>query len=177
MMPVKAKWKSVLLSVGVVSIGLILNGCVQAEPEISPLLPQTKVCLTPAQGDPILLEIELARTPAQRSQGLMERDSLGEYAGMLFVYSYTQSLSFWMYNTLIPLDIAFLDEEGAIVDIQQMLPCETRIASLCPRYISAEPALMALEVNYGAFENWGVRVGDTLYNETCHEPVTGSTQW
>ncbi len=102
------------------------------------------------------LWVEIAYTPESQVQGLMYRDSLPENRGMLFVYPESQPLVFWMKNTRIPLDIAFADEYGVIVDIQQMEPM-----SLEP-HRSPEPVRYALEVNRGWFQRHGVTVGDTL---------------
>lgn len=101
--------------------------------------------------------VEIADDPAERSRGLMHRESLPEDQGMLFVYPEERdSLGFWMKNTLIPLDIAFVDRELRIVDIQRMEPLDETT-----RY-SAAPAMYALEMNAGWFEKHGVRVGDRI---------------
>ncbi len=64
------------------------------------------------------IEVEIADEPAEHSRGLMFRESLPENHGMLFVYPEERTLGFWMKNTLIPLDVAYADREGRIVDIQ-----------------------------------------------------------
>ena len=83
----------------------------------------------------------------------MYRESLAEGRGMLFVFPDTRPRSFWMKNTFIPLDIAYLDEELTIVDIQAMEP-ET-----LDSHPSASPAMFALEVPLGWFEGKGIGVG------------------
>lgn len=98
---------------------------------------------------------EVARSESERAQGLMYRESLGEDAGMLFVFPDAALRSFWMQNTYIALDIAFMDPAFRIVDIQQMEPMTT------DPHDSRGPAMFALEVNQGWFEAHGVRVGDT----------------
>jgi hypothetical protein len=100
------------------------------------------------------LQVEIAQTPEASSLGLMFRESLPEDQGMLFVFPQQQILSFWMRNTFIPLDIAFIDHAGVIVDIQRMAPLDETI-----NYISAAPALYALEVNAGWFEKREIKVG------------------
>jgi len=99
------------------------------------------------------IRVELARTPEEREQGLMYRESLEEGRGMLFVFSDSQIRSFWMRNTLIPLDIAYIDETLTIIDIQAMEP-ETEDA-----HPSARPAMFALEVPLGWFQEKGIGVG------------------
>lgn len=98
--------------------------------------------------------VELARTPEEREQGLMYRESLDEGRGMLFVFQGPEIRSFWMRNTLIPLDIAYIDENLRIIDIQAMEP-QTE-----DPHPSARPAMFALEVPLGWFEKMGIRVGD-----------------
>ncbi|MGW8281762.1 MAG: DUF192 domain-containing protein [Gemmatimonadota bacterium] len=102
------------------------------------------------------ISVEIADTPALREKGLMQRDSLPENAGMLFVYADEQVRSFWMRNTKIPLDIAFIDRNGSIVDIEQMQPQTDE------NTVSSAPAMYALEMNLGWFEANGVGVGDRL---------------
>ena len=72
---------------------------------------------------------EVASTADERAQGLMYRESLGQNAGMLFVFPDNSVRSFWMQNTYIALDIAFMDPSFRIVDIQQMDPMTTRLRS------------------------------------------------
>jgi hypothetical protein len=74
---------------------------------------------------------------------------------MLFVFEQQQQLSFWMKNTLIPLSVAYMDSEGRIIDVQDMEPLDTT------PHPSAEPAMYALEVNQGFYEERGIEVGDT----------------
>ena len=109
------------------------------------------------------LPVEIADTPAQRERGLMYRSSMPEEAGMLFAYEDTQpGGAFWMYNTLIPLSIAYADAEGRIVSIVEMPPCDSEFASLCPTYPAGAPFRYALEVNQGYFVERGIGVGDRI---------------
>lgn len=96
---------------------------------------------------------EVARTSEERARGLSGRDSLPEHRGMLFVYEDEAVRSFWMRDTRIPLDIAFLDASGRVVDIQSMEPMSRRF------HDSGAPAAYALEVERGWFRRHGVRVG------------------
>ena len=107
-------------------------------------------------GGSVEVEVEVADDMDEMQKGLMGRTALAEDAGMLFVYPEERELSFWMKDTLIPLSIAFMDDEGRIVDIQDMKPLDDDP----PHYVSAEPARYALEVNKGFFEEQGVEVGD-----------------
>lgn len=115
--------------------------------------------------DTIPIQVEIAATDEQRAFGLMNRDSLPESEGMLFVYDTIQPAegSFWMFNTRIPLDIAFLDENGTIVSIRQMEPCASPYPQWCPSYESGAPFQYALEMQLGWFEERGVGVGDRVH--------------
>jgi uncharacterized protein len=109
-------------------------------------------------GKKVGVRVEVADDLAEQAKGLMDRTTLGENRGMLFVYPEERELSFWMKNTLIPLSIAFIDSERRIIDIQDMKPLDDEP----PHYVSAEPAQYALEVNQGFFEERGVKVGDSV---------------
>jgi uncharacterized membrane protein (UPF0127 family) len=89
----------------------------------------------------------------------MERASLPEDAAMLFVFEGDEHLSFWMKNTLIPLDILFLNAQGVVVDVQTM---HTQIGvpdGALKVYRSARPARFALEMNAGLAEALGIGLG------------------
>ena len=110
------------------------------------------------------LRVEVARTERERQRGLMGREHLDEDAGMLFLYRDTQSprSGFWMYRTLIPLDIAFIDGDGRIAAVFTMWPCGSANPAECPVTYPGVPYRAALEVNAGAFERWGVEEGDCV---------------
>lgn len=96
---------------------------------------------------------EVARTPDERSQGLMDRDRLAPGTGMIFIFGDEEVRSFWMQDTFIPLDIAYLDSDARIIDIQQMEP-ETTLM-----HTSSGPAMFALEVPQGWFAEMEIEVG------------------
>lgn len=97
---------------------------------------------------------EVADTPEARERGLMHRTELADDHGMLFVFRDVAPRSFWMRDTYIPLDIAFLDREQVIVDIQQMEPETDELTE------SSAPAMFALEVRQNWFAEQGIQVGD-----------------
>ena len=100
--------------------------------------------------------VEVARTMAEQTKGLMFRRQIGRREGMIFVYDADRHLSFWMKNTLIPLSIAFISRDGIVQQIEDMEP-----ESL--RSIPSERAVrFALEVKQGVFDELGVRVGDRI---------------
>lgn len=102
------------------------------------------------------LTLEVAATPASRSQGLMFRESLADDHGMLFIWPREQRIAMWMKNTPIPLSVAFIDREFRILNIADMEPFSTRA------HASAAPARFALEVPRGWFARNGIAAGDTL---------------
>src|SRR5690554_179888 len=114
-----------------------------------------------AEGEQHSLQVELAQTAAERRNGLMGRDVLDPDAGMLFVYQDPQppQSSFWMYRTLIPLDIAFIDNQGRIVALYTMQPCTSSNPADCPATVASVTYRVALEVNGGYFEAHGIEVG------------------
>ena len=94
----------------------------------------------------------MARTPSERARGLMERANLPQEDAMLFVFEAEEYRSFWMKNTLIPLDILFLDARGVVVDVQTMYPQIEATDGALKVYRSAQPARYALEMNAGLAE-------------------------
>ena len=99
------------------------------------------------------LTAEVAATDSSRTTGLMHRRMMPENRGMLFVFAYAQPQSFWMMNTYLPLSIAYVDEQGVIVNITDMQPLTTN------PYPSAKPAKYALEMNQGWFARRGIKAG------------------
>lgn len=120
-----------------------------------------------SDSDTVPLRVELALTGDQKAYGLMDRDSLPQDAGMVFLYDQQQPAqsAFWMYRTRIPLDIAFIDSGGTIRAIRHMEPCASSLAGGCPSYPSGAPFRSALEVNLGWFERHRIGVGDRVVLE------------
>jgi len=98
----------------------------------------------------------VADTAVTREFGLMNvtEEELPADRGMIFVFDQDRLLSFWMHNTIIPLDIAYIRSDGTIVKTHTMQPLDER------GYPSIEPARFALEVRAGQFAQWGIRAGD-----------------
>jgi uncharacterized membrane protein (UPF0127 family) len=148
-----APWGVVLLGLlGLCSLGLAADE-----------LPRTRVEVVRPDTDRVLLTIdaELAMTGETRRRGLMERASLPLDRGMLFIFEEPQPLSFWMFNTWIPLDIIFIDARRRIVSIYAAAPpCQP--PRRCPTYASNGPAQFVLEVNAGVAAKAGLRPGDEV---------------
>jgi uncharacterized membrane protein (UPF0127 family) len=100
--------------------------------------------------------IEVARTTEQKRQGLMNRRSLGDREGMIFVYETDQHLAFWMKNTTIPLTLAYLSKDGQIVQIEQLKPLSLKSV------ISERAVRYGLELPAGVLNDLGVGVGDRV---------------
>ena len=102
------------------------------------------------------LEVEVASNKAQRSLGLMNRASMPESRGMLFVYPAPAYFCMWMKNTKIPLSVAFIDAQGQVINIEDMAPqTETN-------HCTQRNATYALEANRGWFSKHGVSAGSQI---------------
>jgi uncharacterized membrane protein (UPF0127 family) len=110
--------------------------------------------------------IEIADTVAGREHGLMDRTSMPDDHGMLFVFPDAEPRTFWMKDTLIPLDILFFDSAKRLVTIlRNVPPCK---ADPCPVYPSRAPARYVLELNAGTAARIGARKGDVLGASGLH---------
>jgi uncharacterized membrane protein (UPF0127 family) len=106
-----------------------------------------------------LFQLEVARTSSERSRGLMDHTSLPQETAMLFVFENEEYRSFWMKNTLIPLDILFLGARGVVVDVQTMQPQIGVSDDALKIYRSAQPASYALEMNASLADALGIMPG------------------
>ncbi|MEN3112515.1 DUF192 domain-containing protein [Uliginosibacterium paludis] len=102
------------------------------------------------------IEAEVAATEAARETGLMNRKTMAQHQGMLFVFETSQEYCFWMKNTPLPLSIAFMDETGRIVNTAEMQPMSE--ANHC----AAKPVRYALEMNQGWFSAKGIKPGSVI---------------
>jgi uncharacterized membrane protein (UPF0127 family) len=103
-----------------------------------------------------LIQAELAQTSEQRSIGLMHRPKMGANEGMLFVFESASQQCFWMKNTLLPLSIAFLSDDGQVINIEDMAP------QTLNGHCSKRPVRYALEMNQGWFAKRGIKAGSRL---------------
>ena len=107
----------------------------------------------------IAVNVQIADDSNERARGLMFVESLDENAGMFFVFERESYLTFWMKNTLIPLDIIFIDEKLKIVDIKNAMPCSQ---NPCELYKSTAPAKYVLEVNGNFTIKNSIRPGNKI---------------
>nr|WP_191014089.1 DUF192 domain-containing protein [Treponema zioleckii] len=119
-------------------------------------LPSKQFSITCADGKNVLVNAEIADTYETRQHGFMERKSIPDGTGMIFVFDRDQILSFWMKNTPTPLSIAYIDYTGKIRNIFDMTPfsLSSVVSTVSVRY--------ALEVPQGWFERAGVKIGDVV---------------
>jgi uncharacterized membrane protein (UPF0127 family) len=103
-----------------------------------------------------LIQAEVAANASDRAKGLMCRPSMPQNAGMLFVFRELDRHCMWMRNTLLPLSVAFVDEQGVIVSIHDMQPRSD------DSHCAVLPARFALEMNQGWFEKRGIKPGAKL---------------
>lgn len=133
-----------------------------AQPQ--PTLPQSDLVIQTAKG-PQRFRVELADNDQSRSRGMMFRTSMAPDAGMLFDFKQEQMASFWMRNTLLPLDMLFIKADGTILNIhQRAIPRdETGINSV-------GPVRAVLEVNGGTTARLGIKAGDKVEHAIFGSP-------
>ena len=154
----------ILLIIGVV-VSIVI-ACISA---IAVLFIEDEENISPTDSpDLVVLEfetLELADEPEEQAQGLKFRESLCDTCGMLFDFGDEAIRSFWMQDTLISLDMVFINKEGVIVTIHEdTVPLQER-----PTYVSLEPAQYVLEVNGGGADALSLEVGDALDVEQLKE--------
>ena len=104
-----------------------------------------------------ILNTEIACSESEKEYGLMNRKNLPPNTGMLFIFDRTQTLAFWMKNTLIDLSIAYVDKNWNIVDIHEMK------ANDLTGVISKEPVIFAIEANPHWFSKNKIKIGDKVF--------------
>ena len=142
---------SLVLGLGLLGAGPTATPPAAAQGQAQPTLPMVTL-----QAGIHLVKAEVADDERKRAIGLMFRESLAPNHGMLFVFREKAGHCFWMRNTLIPLSIAFLDDDGTIVNIEDMAPRSED--SHCPK----RPVRFALEMEQGWFAKRGLAAGAKL---------------
>lgn len=142
---------SLVLGLGLMGAGPTATPPAAAQGQAQPTLPMVAL-----QAGIHLVKAEVADDERKRAIGLMFRESLAPNHGMLFVFREKAGHCFWMRNTLIPLSIAFLDDDGTIVNIEDMAPRSED--SHCPK----RPVRFALEMEQGWFAKRGLAAGAKL---------------
>jgi hypothetical protein len=120
---------------------------------------ESKVCFTLPTGENCFF-VELAKTNAERKKGLMNVKQLNENKGMFFIFEREGIYHFWMKNTLIPLDIIWIDSDNKIVFIKESAqPCKSLV---CPNINPEAKAKYVLEINGGQAKAIGLKIGDNV---------------
>ncbi len=115
-----------------------------------------ELTISGSDGKSALVRVELADTNEERARGLMDRDSLPEVRGMLFLFPANHRSPFWMKNTRIPLDIAYLDASGRVLEVKAGKPFDETLLQPSQSYRHT------LEVNGGWFARHGLGVGSVV---------------
>ncbi len=127
-----------------------------------PLNQKCIISIASDTGKQVALNAEIAITDEEKQKGLMFRKTLKDSEGMLFVFDKEQRLNFWMKNTYLPLDIAYIDKNGIINEIYQMKPLDVSVT-----YPSNKSAKYALEVNLGWFTRNRIKPGSKILLNGC----------
>ncbi|WP_345794771.1 DUF192 domain-containing protein [Thauera sp. JM12B12] len=122
----------------------------------APAFAQTALPLAELGAGMYRIEAEVAHTFETRQTGLMNRTTMPLHRGMVFVFPEARAHCMWMKNTLLPLSVAFVDERGRVINIEDMQP------QTADNHCAAGPARFALEMNLGWFAERGIKAGDTL---------------
>ena len=156
--------KRILLVAALLAVAACSQPHQNPSPDTGSPPPPTPIPLPRALApDGFAIDLELAVTAEEISNGLMFRPSLPDNRGMLFLFAQPRQPSFWMKNMLIPLDLVFLDGAGVVVDvIADVQPCA---ADPCPNYPPSSPAQAVLEINAGSAAVHGIEVGTNLQFE------------
>jgi uncharacterized protein len=137
------------------SMTLLMLGLAGALPASAQDGPQRLPTVTLGAGI-LNIKAEVAQTPQQQQIGLMHRTSMGANEGMLFAFERPGQQCFWMKNTLLPLSIAFVADDGTVVNVDEMKP------QTLDTHCSARPVRYVLEMNAGWFKKHGIKAGDKL---------------
>jgi uncharacterized membrane protein (UPF0127 family) len=144
---------------------IVFVACSQP-PAPAPVETQARPAAAPENGpqvvfpDGYVVHVELAADDELRTQGLMWRDQLAPNRGMLFLFNEDDEHAFWMKNTLIPLDMIWIDKDRRVAAVQYHVP-PCKVAN-CPSYPPGVPSRYVLEVGGGVAEAHGVKAGDQL---------------
>ncbi|PRC94891.1 DUF192 domain-containing protein [Solimicrobium silvestre] len=123
---------------------------------MSPAFAQQSLPVKQLTAGMFVIQAEIASTEEQRETGLMNRKEMGQNNGMLFVFDRPAGYCMWMKNTLLPLSVAFMDNEGVILNIEEMLPqTETN-------HCTVKPARYALEMNAEWFKRKNIKPGTKI---------------
>lgn len=148
---------TLLTLVVIALLGAACAGCSDKTEFVEPKIEPDKTRFLAMEMGGVKVTLEISATDEKRHLGLMKRKYLEENHGMLFVYPEPQIMRFYMRDTWIPLSIAFLKDDGTIINIEKMRP-----NTASPSYLSKGYCRFAIEMNQGWFEKHGLRTGDKI---------------
>ena len=140
----------------VFKVSLSLSICAALLCGVGPAYSQnapTEFTVVPLSAGIHLIRAEVAATPSERALGLMHRSQMGANQGMVFLFDQPAAQCMWMKNTLIPLSVAFIADDGRILNIEDMAPRTEN------NHCATKPARFALEMNRGWFSKHGISAG------------------
>lgn len=150
------------LSSFIALLGLLVG--LLSQPVLAQTIPQPRLPTVALGAGMHNIVAEVARTPEQQQIGMMMRTRMEPNEGMLFVFDDVAPRCFWMRNTLLPLSIAFIADDGTIVNIADMQP-KTETS-----HCSSRPVRYALEMNQGWFAKRGIQAGSKLRGTPFGKP-------
>jgi uncharacterized membrane protein (UPF0127 family) len=112
---------------------------------------------TPVKIGPKNLQLYVSTSDKDKADGLMNIKNLPDDHGMAFIYKSPGSKGFWMKNTHIPLDIGFFDDSGTLLEVRELEPHDETLV-----HSSSDKVVMAVELNRGAYEDFGIDVGSKV---------------
>ena len=121
-----------------------------------PVSAQEKLPVTTLSIGIHLIQAEVAIRDEERAQGLMFREQMGQNEGMVFRFNSPNQVCMWMKNTLLPLSVAFIDDAGSIINIEDMK------AQTLDAHCASKPARYALEMNQGWFKKKSIKAGSSV---------------
>jgi uncharacterized membrane protein (UPF0127 family) len=165
--PSKKSFKPLIVKIGIVTIAIvialifILNNCQDEDSTMHyyTFKKEGELTFVDTLGNPIIkIDIEIADNDYERQLGLMNRRSMEQMQGMLFIFPQQRYQSFWMLNTMFSLDILFINNDKEIVTIHKNT---TPLSE--ESYPSSEPAIYVVEVNAGFCDKHGINLGDKVF--------------
>ncbi len=156
-----SKVVTIIVLIAVAVFFIVNNFIINNEPEVKyyTFKKEGELTFTDSLGNAkIKIDLEIADNEYERQLGLMNRKSMGETQGMLFIFQYERMQSFWMRNTLIPLDMMFVNKDNKIITIHK----NTKTLS-AQSYPSTAPAIYVVEVIGGFTDKYKIVVGDKIF--------------
>ena len=152
----------IIAVIAVAAITIVIIAAVFILPEDEAIIAQDEAEITFTTGGNVSFQIlcEIADTDDERAIGLMDREEMADDRGMLFVFANNSTSGFWMKNTLIPLDIIFIAENGTVINIEEAIVEEPDTPeSDFAHYFSDAPYKWVVEINLGLSQQYGIGPG------------------